>query len=145
MQMAISTKVNGSMIKHMAKELTLMQTEHITMVIGLMISSMDWAWNLGLMVLNTKDSTGTVRNMEKESLPSLMEASMKANSIKMRSVAEASTTGQMASITRANGIEIKCMDMVLSCGKTAKDTKESFSMTNVMVRAHLHGLMVDNT
>jgi len=54
------------MIKHMEKELTLMQMEHIIMVTGLMISNMDMVWRVGLMVPNMKDNIEMVKKMEKE-------------------------------------------------------------------------------
>ena len=51
----IYTRANGSMIKPTEKVLTLMQTELIIMVIGLMINNMVLVWSLGLMVLNMRE------------------------------------------------------------------------------------------
>jgi len=45
---------SGSMIRLRARELTLMRMALTIMVTGLTINSMDGAWSLGLMVLNTK-------------------------------------------------------------------------------------------
>lgn len=53
------------MIRHMEKEHIHMQMEHIIPAIGWRISNMEKEWNHGLMVLNMKDSTMMVRNMER--------------------------------------------------------------------------------
>lgn len=54
MQMGISMKDNGKMIKHMEKEHFYMSMELIIMVIGLMINKMEQEWNVGKMEQNLK-------------------------------------------------------------------------------------------
>jgi hypothetical protein len=70
---------------------------------------------------------------------------MKVNLRLTKFLEEASTTGQMASFTRANGRRIKCMAMELSFGKMAKSMKVNSSMISEKEMELLPGLMEDNT
>jgi len=66
MQMVISMKDNGKMIKHMEKEHFYMSMELIIMVIGLMINKMELEWNIGKMDPNTKVIMLMAKKMDKE-------------------------------------------------------------------------------
>ncbi len=67
MQMAMSMKANGKMIKLMARELTLMQTVQDTRETGEMTSSTASVLKLGLMVLSMRANTLKARKTERES------------------------------------------------------------------------------
>lgn len=66
MQMVISMKDNGKMIKHMEKEHFYMSMELIIMVIGLMINKMELEWNVGKMEPNTKVIMLMAKKKDKE-------------------------------------------------------------------------------
>jgi len=66
MQMVISMKDNGKMIKHMEKEHFYMSMELIIMVIGLMINKMELEWSVGKMDPNTKVIMLTAKKTDKE-------------------------------------------------------------------------------
>ena len=67
MQMEISMTVTGRMTRHMDMVNTHIQTEPSMKAIGSTINSMDKAWKNGLMVLNTKVLTNSVKRMVMES------------------------------------------------------------------------------
>ena len=67
MQMGISMKDNGKMIKHMEKEHFYMSMELIIMVIGLMINKMELVWNVGKMDPNSKEIMLMAKKKVKES------------------------------------------------------------------------------
>lgn len=66
MQMVISMKDNGKMIKHMEKEHFYMSMELIIMVIGLMINKMELEWNVGKMEPNSKVIMLMAKKKDKE-------------------------------------------------------------------------------
>ena len=103
-------KVNGLTIRHMAKALTHMPTEHTTMGIGLMISSMDMVWRVGLTVPSTRVSIEMAKKMASGNLPLQMEVSMKVSLEQMKYVGKESISGQMASSMKAPGRTTRCMD-----------------------------------
>jgi hypothetical protein len=111
------------MIKLTVRELTHTQMELTTMEIGLMTSSMEMGWSLGLMELSMRDSTKMERKMGKVSLHLLMEATMMESSSRMRLVEKVDITGLMESTTKVNGRKTKCTDKESLYGKMAKNTK----------------------
>lgn len=117
------TKVSGSMIKLMVKVPTLMLMELTITVIGSMISNMDLVWRVGQMVQNMRVIILMERKKAKESLPLLMEATMKVSSNKMKYAVLENTTGLMVSNTMDNGVITKCMEKVFSSGKIKRSIK----------------------
>lgn len=109
MQMVIFMRASGSMIKLMEKVLTRMLMVLTIMEIGLMISNTVSAWNLGLMVPNTKVSILTVKRKDKASLLSQMAATTKENLSKTRYAVTENISGLMESNMKVNGAKIKCM------------------------------------
>lgn len=105
-------KVSGSMTKLMVKVLILMQTEPTITEIGSTINNMVSEWNLGLMVLNMRETISMERKREKENLHLLMEVITKENLNKTRYADTESTIGQMASNMTDNGVIIKCTEKV---------------------------------
>ena len=85
----------------------------ITMENGLIINSMEKAWNLGQMVLNMKENTSMVRKKAKENLHLLMVASIKENLSLMKYVDLDNTRGLMENNMKVSGLIIKCMDKEL--------------------------------
>ena len=144
MQMAMSTKVSGLMIKLTAKEPTHMQMELTIMEIGLTISSMVMAWSLGQTVQNMKVTMSTVKRKEKVSLPLPMAVFMKESLNKMKSVDTANIPGQMASNMKADGVTIKCMVKARLSGKTKRSIKAHSSTTSVKDSELLVGPMETN-
>lgn len=108
----IFMKVSGSMTKLMVKVLIPMLTEPTTMEIGSTINNMVSEWNLGLMVLNMRETISMERKREKENLHLLMEVITKENLNKTRYADTESTTGQMVSNMTDNGVIIKCTEKV---------------------------------
>jgi hypothetical protein len=72
-----------------------------------------------------------------------MAPSTKANSERMKSLEMEDTTGPMARPTKDSGKRTKCTEMVLSCGRTERDTKVISSMISVRVKALSSGPMAD--
>ena len=107
--MAMSTKENGSTIKPMELALTHTPMALTMTASGKMTSNMARVLSPGQMGLNTMALIRMARKTVKENLPLLMGAFTRVNSRIMRLVAEATTNGPMASITKAYGSGIRCM------------------------------------
>ena len=101
--------------------------EHTTKESGSMINSMVEELSLGLTVLDMRDFTRMERRKDREDLHLQMEATMRDNSGRMRSVALETTTGQMVSHMLEIGRKTKWMATENSDGRTVRCTPVTLS------------------
>lgn len=98
----------------------------------------------GQMVLALKVSTWTARSKDEASLCGLMEALIKATSLKIIFMATVFTSGLTAEFTKALGRTIKCTDMVFSRGQMEGGMKEIIPMIKSKDKEPSSGQMVED-
>lgn len=96
------------MTRHMAKDGITTRMEHTIMATGLKTCSMAMVLSNGWMVLCMMGRMSSARSTEWASSHSLMAVTMSDNFKAMTSTAKDNISGQMANITTANGVKIKC-------------------------------------
>ncbi len=121
----MSTRVNGKMIKLMAKVYipTLIGVD--TKVIGLRTNNMGMVWKDGLMVHLMRDNMSKVKSMAVESLLGLMEALLLGNFLTTTFKAMVSTTGLMVESLLENGKTIRWMGTAHLLGQMVVNTLAS--------------------
>jgi len=135
------TKENGKTIKHMAMVNTFMLMVLRTLGSGKKISSTDKGLRRGLMEQNFKGLTSMARNTVKGLCILQTNPSMKENFNITRFAVSEDTSGQMASLTLANGKIIRCLEKELSNGATAEYMRENLLMIKEKDAVCLHGQM----
>ena len=143
--MEMFTKVIGSMIKQKGKVSIRMRMVLFMKANGKMTSSTDKVSNRGQMAPGTKEHTRTARRRDKEDLPLLMEASIRVNFTKTKSLDTETTTGQTANHMLAAGPKTKWTVMVFSPGKMARSTRVTSSTIREKDTAHSCGQTADST
>ena len=143
--MEMFTKVIGSMIKQKGKVSIRMRMVLFMKANGKMTSSTDKVSNRGQMAPGTKEHTRTARRRDKEDLPLLMEASIRVNFTKTKSLDTETTTGQTANHMLAAGPKTKWTVMVFSPGKMARSTRVTSSTIREKDMELSCGLMADST
>jgi hypothetical protein len=101
--MEIASRESGSMIRLMDSERIFIETGRFIKDIGLITCRMDRAWRTGPMEASIKDSTKTVKNMEKGHTFGLMEATTQDLGTRTKSTDTENTSGATAGSTRENG------------------------------------------
>ncbi len=109
MQMAMSMKASGKMIKPMVWDIICMLMELLTMESGKMTSSMEMERKRGLMARDMKALIMKAKNMEGGHFVLQMALYTLVTSNSTRFLGRVSTSGLMVSSTRVNGRRTRCM------------------------------------
>lgn len=101
--MEIALRESGSMIRLMDSERIFIETGRSIKDIGLIICRTDRGWRTGPMEASIKDSTKTVKNMEKGHIFGLMGVTTQDRGTRTKSTDTENTSGATVGSTRENG------------------------------------------
>jgi hypothetical protein len=132
----MSIRVNGMTIWHLDLAYTIIIQGLLIKDIGIIICSMELAYNNGPIQADMKDPTSKViqtyiqvKSRVRASIHGPIKAIIKANGPKTKYKELESTFGVMAETIRAIGRIIKCMDKGFMSGRTAEGIKETINTT----------------
>jgi hypothetical protein len=128
-RMGTSMKENGLTTKPMDSGCICIEMGPYTKVIGSITFRKVMASKHGLITVNMKASTSTVKNMGREFMRGRMGATILVTGVKTRLRVKESIFGEVAESIKGSGVAIRCMGMECIHGRMAGGTKATTSTT----------------